>query len=266
MFEQEKQKWDKLKTVRDFFEFIEDPEVDATGYFMKLCDLKKRSSWVSARIDFDYDATEILKGEPQIRANEISNTTRTPYEIKNHHQKYGFTNGYERYKINDVMIKIVEALGFEEGYSAYVNNQPPGIMMYRHCDFGMCYQYEQIARAQADKGAKLKEHGGALKENENILDMEFDKELRQPKGLKPLWRCLVALDDWHEGQILNWEPGLWKNFKKGDVLFWDFRHTPHSTANTGVHDRPLLKITGTIKDDSYILEARDKNIINNIKI
>ena len=91
--------------------------------------------------------------------------------------------------------------------------------------------------------------------NEQIRDIKsepFDRDLRQPKNSKPIYRCFVALDDWHPGQIVNFEPHFWTNWKKGDVCFFHWRTTAHSTANTGWHDRPLLKITGTLTDDSWV--------------
>ena len=90
MFEQEKQKWDKLKTVRDFFKFVEDPKLNISDWFIELCDLKKRSSWISARVDFDINITEFLNSKPQIGAYDISKKTRTPSDIR-HHEKYGYT-------------------------------------------------------------------------------------------------------------------------------------------------------------------------------
>ena len=84
---------------------------------------------------------------------------------------------------------------------------------------------------------------------------------KQPKGTKPVYRCFVALDNWHPGQIVNFEPNFWTEWKKGDVLFFDWRNTPHSTANCGKKDRPLLKITGTLKDPTYVDEARQDKLV-----
>ena len=54
--------------------------------------------------------------------------------------------------------------------------------------------------------------------------------------------------------------------EKGDVLFFDWRNTPHSTANCGIHNRPFLKITGTVDDDSYIHKSKEKGSIKKIKV
>ena len=119
--------------------------------------------------------------------------------------------------------------------------------MHRHIDFVSCYTYEQS-------------------DDKDFLELDYDKERRQPKGQKDIWRCFVALDDWKPGQIVNFEPGFWTKWKKGDVLFFDWRNTPHSTANCGVDNRPFLKVTGILDDDSYVTDARDKGTIKKLKI
>jgi len=47
---------------------------------------------------------------------------------------------------------------------------------------------------------------------------------------------------------------------------FDWQNTPHSTANCGIEDKPLLKITGTLDDDSFVNIARNTGKIKNIKI
>ena len=59
------------------------------------------------------------------------------------------------------------------------------------------------------------------------------------------------------GQLFSFEPDYWTNWKKGDIIFFEWQHTPHSTANTGFKDRPLLKITGTLKDENWIMKAKN---------
>ena len=91
--------------------------------------------------------------------------------------------------------------------------------------------------------------------------MKYDKVLRQPAKLKPIWRCFVALADWCPGQMVNFEPEFWSNWKKGDVVFFDWRHTPHSTANCSSKHRPFLKITGVIDNDEWVLQTKQSNTI-----
>jgi hypothetical protein len=247
MFDYANKKWSEIKKVKDFLAFCEDPKVDFMPFIETLIDHEKRSFWTAGNIEFDLDIQSAIDEDPQIHHKEISSTTRTVAEIE-HHKKYNFGNGYNRHIPNDQILKIVSALGFEEGYSSYINNQPPGVLMHRHIDSVSCYSYEKS------------------EDQEEFLDREYDKIRRQPKGQKEIYRCMVALDDWHPGQIFALEPGFWTNWKKGDVMFFDWRNTPHYTANCGVHHRPLLKITGTLSDDSWVFEGKEKGKIKKFKL
>lgn len=237
-FSKEQKSWNSINTVKDFFKFIEDPELDVRNFMLEICDLSKSGWWIIGNVNFDIDVQSIIKAKPQIKASDVSTITRIPCEQK-HHDKFGYTNGYDRFVAQGELNKIVEALGFEPGYHAVINNQPPAGVLHRHSDYITTYMY-----ARNDEG-----------EFEN-MDKPYDKILRQPKGSKPIYRCFVALDDWHPGQIVYFEPNFWTHWKKGDVMFFDWRNTPHSSANTGDHQRPLLKITGYLKNDKHILESR----------
>lgn len=239
MMDYTKQKWEEISKVKDFLEFCEDPKADFEELMKTLVDPEKGGFWVAAHVDFDIDMEEILKSDPKIKHDQISDITRTPSEIE-HHKKYNFTNGYDRHLPPKELNKIISALGFNTRPSAYINNQPPGALMHRHIDCVSGYLHERS-------------------DDDNFLNLDYDKKRRQAKGHPDVWRCFVALDDWKPGQMVNFEPGFWANWKKGDVLFFDWRNTPHCTANCGIYNRPFLKITGTLDDDSYVLEARTSN-------
>ena len=66
------------------------------------------------------------------------------------------------------------------------------------------------------------------------------KEERHEK----LERCFLFLDDWQPGQVIQMQDEMIQNWKCGDVLWFDWRTTPHGTANFGKKIRPLLLITG----------------------
>ena len=144
-------------------------------------------------------------------------------------------------------MQIVSTLGFNERPSVYINNQTPGTLIHRHIDFVSCYTYDRS-------------------DDKNFLELPYDKERRQATGHKDIWRCFVALDDWKPGQLVNFEPGFWSNWKKGDIMFWDWRNTPHSTANCGINDRPLLKITGTIDNDEWVRQAKQSGTIKQFNV
>ena len=245
MLDYTKNKWDQITKVKDLLAFLEDPKADVMELMKTLVDPAKSGFWIAANVDFDIDIDTIICNEPAISHHDISNTTRTASEIE-HHKKYNFTNGYDRHAPTEEVMKIASALGFNTNPSCYINNQLPGTLMHRHIDFVSGYIYEQS-------------------EDTEFLELEYDKERRQPKGQQDLWRCFVALDDWKPGQIVNFEPGFWTNWKKGDVLFFDWRNTPHSTANCGIDNRPFLKITGILDDDSFVMDAKNNGTIKKIK-
>jgi hypothetical protein len=246
MLDYEKQKWNDITKVRDFLAFLEDPKVNVMEFMKTLADPDKSGFWVAAHVDFDVDVDAIISQEPEISHDDISRTTRTASEIE-HHNRFKYTNGYDRHRPSPELMRIASVLGFNSNPSCHINNQLPGTLMHRHIDFVSCYTYE---------------HGI----ESDFLDTEYDKQRRQPKDQKDIWRCFVALDDWHPGQIVNFEPGFWTKWKKGDVLFFDWRNTPHSTANCGIHNRPLLKITGTVDDDTYITKSKQSGEIKKLKI
>ena len=203
MLDYTKKKWQDIKKVKDLLSFLEDPKADVMELMKTLVDPAKSGFWIAANVDFNLDIDKIINAEPEISHDDISNTTRTASEIE-HHKKYKFTNGYDRHTPSGEVLKIASALGFNSNPSCHINNQLPGTLMHRHIDFVSCYTYEQS--------------------NDNdFLELEYDKERRQPKGQKDIWRCFVALDDWKPGQIVNFEPGFWTKWKKGDVLFFDWR-------------------------------------------
>jgi hypothetical protein len=222
-------KWRQIKTVNDYINFLEDESIDWKNLNESFIDPNQSGFWVPANIKNLPDAKELEQKAPAIKASELNRTTMTASEIELH-EKHNYGNGYDRHQPDERFLKIASLLGFENT-SVWINNQPPGAMMARHVDTISCLVHEQI---------------------DTIRHEPFDLHMRQPKNAKPIYRCFVALDDWHPGQILNFEPDFWTGWKKGDVCFFHWRTTAHSTANTGWHHRPLLKITGTLKDDAWL--------------
>ena len=234
-------KWNNVETVGDFLNFIEDPAIDYMDWSNSFGDSNKSGFWIGAKVKNIPDITHLLDNNPLIDSAELSPTTMTVSELE-HHKKFNYGSGYDRHEPTQELTKIADALGFENP-STWLNNQPPGSLMGRHTDTISCFMHEKTG---------------------DFKKQMFDRERRQPRGSKDVWRCFVALDDWHPGQIVNFEPDFWTDWKKGDVLFFNWQFTAHSTANTGMHNRPLLKITGTIKDDQFVLDSKQDQ--NKIKV
>jgi hypothetical protein len=69
-------------------------------------------------------------------------------------------------------------------------------------------------------------------------------------------RCFVMLHDWMPGHIMQFGNTYVPPWKSGDILWFDWKNVPHSTANTGPWSRSIAKITGKVTD-------KYKELINN---
>ena len=72
--------------------------------------------------------------------------------------------------------------------------------------------------------------------NKFIPDMEEKR--------KRLRRVFIMLEPWSPGQIIVLGTKTITHWNKGDVLWFDWYHVPHGTANFSRAVRPLLQITG----------------------
>jgi len=57
-------------------------------------------------------------------------------------------------------------------------------------------------------------------------------------------RFFIALEDWQWGQFVQMGNFIWKQWKAGDTMWFNWRDLPHATANAGHKMRPMLKVTG----------------------
>ena len=72
------EQWEKIISVKDLMEFIENPDCDVLGLSRHLVDKSKSSFWTAANVDFKFDIDKILNNKPEIAHNEISSTTMVP--------------------------------------------------------------------------------------------------------------------------------------------------------------------------------------------
>ena len=114
----------------------------------------------------------------------------------------------------------------------------------------------QICKLHMDNISSYFQHITDVTEDFN--EQEFDHKMRQPKGSRTLYRLFVALDDWHPGQSWLWGDTPWVGWKKGDVVNFQWRAVPHGTCNYGWHLRPMLRITGFLKDESIVSKTNQR--------
>jgi len=123
-----------------------------------------------------------------------------------------------------VFAKIVYALGMINSRATF-HLQKPGQMMAEH-------------------------HDNIMGRSDNGLD-PHPEETR---------RFVIMLDDWHRGQVFHVGNDSLTRWKKGDCITWEWKDMPHSTANSGWSDRPMLIVTGDVTDKTIKLveDARSK--------
>ena len=63
-------KWQKVKTVGDFLDFIEDPDINHVDFTNSFANNMEQSCWVAAHVTNTPDYKQILKNKPEISAEE----------------------------------------------------------------------------------------------------------------------------------------------------------------------------------------------------
>lgn len=136
----------------------------------------------------------------------------------------------------DVFQRISDWLGIEDPMITF-HNQTTGQMLHTHID-----------------------NFAARKERQNsFLETDIDKN---PSIMR---RFVIMLSDWQLGQIFQVGNANWTQWRAGDCITWEWQDMPHSTANMGWHDRPMLQITGfTTAVTRQRLYQSNNNLIVNI--
>jgi len=70
------------------------------------------------------------------------------------------------------------------------------------------------------------------------------KQLHNLASDKSICRCIIFLEDWQQGQILQIEKTTYTDWKSGDWYGW-IDEDMHSFFNLGIHDRYAVQLTGT---------------------
>lgn len=82
-----------------------------------------------------------------------------------------------------------------------------------------------------------------------LWHLHLDKlEKWMPSDPSLVMRVFIQLTDWMPGQFWEFGNYHWNQWRAGDVITFDWKNMPHSTANAGHHPRVTLQITGVITD------------------
>lgn len=205
----------KVETCQDWYDFLNNPNYDSTDFGYAI------SKWTNDQAAYTYlgniggdwvyeTPTTPAKPNSCMLASEVAKI-----------EQFDYWKMYDKYPCDDICNKIIEFLRFEH-YTANVNYQRPNNITRLHFDIMSTY----------------------LEEHDDLSAVPFDRETLQPVGMPPLRRVFVALRDWDDGHIFQMGTQQWAGWKKGDVIDFNWRGVPHSTANAGFTDRAFLKVSG----------------------
>ena len=212
-----------IKTCKDWLNVFTRSDIDAVdlGYYLSKYDYDETPYEYLGNIDvdsIDYSNATFL-GNSSVLPSEHSRVSQ-----------YDYFRGYDKRAPTKEAEKI-ETLGFTWYHSTF-NVQPPNNVTRLHFDIITSF----------------------LESQEKLDDVPFDIERLQPVGDRPIRRIFVALSDWQDGWMFQIGKDQWSGWKKGDVINFNWRHAPHSTANASWSTRSLLKVTGYSSVIDNILE------------
>ena len=214
-----------IKTCKDWLNVFTRSDIDAVdlGYYLSKYDYDETPYEYLGNIDvdsIDYSNATFL-GNSSVLPSEHSRVSQ-----------YDYFRGYDKRAPTKEAEKIIkETLGFTWYHSTF-NVQPPNNVTRLHFDIITSF----------------------LESQEKLDDVPFDIERLQPVVDRPIRRIFVALSDWQDGWMFQIGKDQWSGWKKGDVINFNWRHAPHSTANASWSTRSLLKVTGYSSVIDNILE------------
>ena len=95
-----------------------------------------------------------------------------------------------------------------------------------------------------------------------VWNLHIDKLQKwSPDDPSKVMRVFIQLTDWQFGQF--WEFGTfhWNRWHAGEVICFDWKNLPHSTANAGHHPRATFQLTGVVTDKTreYLRTLKGNN-------
>jgi len=80
-----------------------------------------------------------------------------------------------------------------------------------------------------------------------MLNLHIDKQYEMNDDPKQVARFFIFLEDWKPGHFLQMGTSFIQ-WRKGDLVWFDWPNIPHASANAGWEPRCLIQITGTMSD------------------
>lgn len=132
--------------------------------------------------------------------------------------------------------------------------------------FRKVFEFEGVWKTMIDKlGLENSKQAFHIQYPGELLNLHIDKQYEMNDDPKQVARFFIMLEDWKPGQFLQMGTSFIQ-WRKGDLLWFDWPNMPHASANAGWEPRCLIQITGTItsKTHDLFLGRQKKILINNI--
>ena len=254
----------KPRTCKEFLEWVDthphyDVVSEASSQYIRGTH-KDECFWQCAEIHTDWssinnDITDYcIKNEVDSKFNTDYSEEWRIYDMKeqkshvpfrhnselDNQRKHGFEKQYQLIEVTltDVFPKLkeLEKLFDFAWAKTDINYQPTSGAFPRHVDF-------------LSTGFKR-----AVEFDTSIANAQYNPLTKCPEGWV-LKRILIPTDHWYPGQMFTFEEHSWSNWLPGQVIDFSWQHSRHATANSGYNARPILKITGLIKENHWLAKG-----------
>lgn len=85
-----------------------------------------------------------------------------------------------------------------------------------------------------------------------MLNLHIDKQYEMNSDHTQVARFFIFLEDWKPGHFFQMGTSFMQ-WRKGDVVWFDWPNIPHASANAGWEPRCLIQITGTVTEKTIDL-------------
>ena len=182
----------------------------------------------SLEMDMDYHEKHVLTQESTIIPNSGPDYWQYAlitgnYECRNYDLSYYTDILTDQYGLSDVDILLY--------------NQKPGQVTGWHYDSMHNYYTNTWSKKYPDR-----------------IGLPFNKTTMWADDDTIPIRLFIPLEDWKYGQIFMFGNQVWANWSPGDVVWMDWRYTPHCTANASIYDRPFLRVTAIVNRGNPIYD------------
>jgi hypothetical protein len=130
-------------------------------------------------------------------------------------------------------------------------NQPDRVRAGHMTDFSSptFRRYKQFDGVFADMidflGLEKRKQAFHIQHPGEMLNLHVDKQYEVDDDPTRVARFFIFLEDWKPGHFLQMGTSF-VQWKKGDIINFDWMNMPHSSANAGWEPRCLIQVTGVI--------------------